>query len=184
MIDGGIHCSCWMDTEEHLQCRRERYRLKMDRKTPEEVERRRHRNWEYMPHEIRHWRAVITAEKRRLQKTRNVKVNTSTWNLVCVIIHSLTWTSYLSWQALLEYHWIISYVVKRSKWRYHRVGKFGKFTLFEHLAKESLMNRSANRLLIVSTNFSGFSLANHGQFTKFAKLPHYTVLHTNMLCQW
>ena len=32
------------------------------------------------------------------------------------------------------------------------------------------MNRSANRLLIVSTNLDGSSLANHGWFTKFAKL--------------
>ena len=40
--------------------------------------------------------------------------------------------------------------------------KFGESTLFEHLAKESLVNyRSANRLLIVFTNLDGFSLANH-----------------------
>ena len=38
------------------------------------------------------------------------------------------------------------------------------------------MNRSANRLLIVSTNLDGFSLVNHGQFVKFAKLFRYTVL--------
>ena len=51
--------------------------------------------------------------------------------------------------------------------------KVGELTLFEHLAKESLqINRSANRLLIVSTNLDGFSLANHGLF---AKLSHYTV---------
>ena len=47
-------------------------------------------------------------------------------------------------------------------------GKFGEVTLFEHLVKESLVkkvwqiNRSDNRLLIVSTNFDGFSLAKHG----------------------
>ena len=35
------------------------------------------------------------------------------------------------------------------------------------------INRSANRLLIVSTNLDGFSLANHGRFTKFANVsPH------------
>ena len=34
------------------------------------------------------------------------------------------------------------------------------------------INRSANRLLIVSTNLDGFSLVNHGQF---AKLSCYTV---------
>ena len=32
------------------------------------------------------------------------------------------------------------------------------------------INRSANRLLLVSTNLDGFNLANYGQFTKFAKL--------------
>ena len=32
------------------------------------------------------------------------------------------------------------------------------------------MNRSANRLSIVTTNLDGFSLANHGRFVKFAKL--------------
>ena len=37
------------------------------------------------------------------------------------------------------------------------------------------MNRSAKRLLIVSTNLNGFSLANHGQFIKFAKLSRYIV---------
>ena len=33
------------------------------------------------------------------------------------------------------------------------------------------INRSANRLSIVSTKLDGFSLANHGRFTKFANLP-------------
>ena len=57
-------------------------------------------------------------------------------------------------------------------------GKFGESTFIEHLAKESLVNfnRSANRLLIVITKLDGFSLANHGRFTKFAKLPCYTVI--------
>ena len=30
-------------------------------------------------------------------------------------------------------------------------------------------------LLIVSTNLEGFSLVNHGPFSKFAKLSHYMV---------
>ena len=39
------------------------------------------------------------------------------------------------------------------------------------------INRSANRLLIASTNLDGFRLVNHGQFTKFTKLsPHQTSL--------
>ena len=58
--------------------------------------------------------------------------------------------------------------------------KFGELTRLEHLAKESLANysiyRSANRLLIVSANLNGFSLANRGRFAKFAKLSRYTVL--------
>ena len=56
------------------------------------------------------------------------------------------------------------------------VGKYGKLTLFECLVKESWqINRLANKLLIVSTNLDYFSLANHRQFTKFAKLSRYTV---------
>ena len=34
------------------------------------------------------------------------------------------------------------------------------------------INRSANRLLIISTNLDGFSLANHGRFAKFANISH------------
>ena len=50
-------------------------------------------------------------------------------------------------------------------------GNFDELTHFEHLAKESLADyRSANRLLIVSTNLNGFNLANHGRFAKFTKL--------------
>ena len=50
-------------------------------------------------------------------------------------------------------------------------GKFGKLTLFKHSAKEvRQISRSADRLLIESSNWDGFSLANHGQFAKFAKL--------------
>ena len=42
-------------------------------------------------------------------------------------------------------------------------GKFGELTLFEHLAKKVWrLNRSAIRLLIVSTNLDGFNLVNHG----------------------
>ena len=40
--------------------------------------------------------------------------------------------------------------------------KFSEFTIFERLAKKVWqINRSANRLLIVSTNLDGFSLTNH-----------------------
>ena len=61
-------------------------------------------------------------------------------------------------------------------YNYHIAGKFGELTLFEPLVKESLqINRTANRLLIVSTNLNGFSLVNHGRFAKFAKLSRYTV---------
>ena len=49
--------------------------------------------------------------------------------------------------------------------------KYGESTLFEHLR----INRSANRLLIVTTNLDGFSVANHGRSAKFAKLSRYTV---------
>ena len=49
--------------------------------------------------------------------------------------------------------------------------KFGKVTLFEHLAKKfgDLIDQP-KWLLIVSSNLDDFSLANHGQFAKFTKL--------------
>ena len=54
---------------------------------------------------------------------------------------------------------------------------FGELTLFKHLAKKVWrINRSANRLLIVRTNWDNFSLVNHGRFTNFAKLSYYTVV--------
>ena len=62
-----------MDTEECLRCRREQYRLRRDRETLEEMERRRHRNQEYMQCQ----RAAMTAEQRRLERTRDVQVNMS-----------------------------------------------------------------------------------------------------------
>ena len=37
------------------------------------------------------------------------------------------------------------------------------------------IDRSVNRLLIISTNLDGFSLANHGRFAKFAKVSLRTV---------
>ena len=46
----------------------------------------------------------------------------------------------------------------------------------DYSAKVWQINRSANRLFILSTNLDGFNLANHGQFAKFAKVSHYTVL--------
>ena len=44
--------------------------------------------------------------------------------------------------------------------------------LFSSLWSKKVLriNRSANRLLIVSTNLDGFSLANHGRFAKVTKL--------------
>ena len=102
MIDGGVHCSCWMQMEECPQHRRGQYRLRRDRETPEKVDRRRHRNREY----LQCWRATMTAlEQSGLERTKNVQDNMSASDLMCILTHSLTWTSYLSWQALLKYHW-------------------------------------------------------------------------------
>ena len=63
-------------------------------------------------------------------------------------------------------------------------GKFGEVTLFEHLAKENLVkkvwqiNRSDNRLLIVSTNLDGFSLAKHGpNSSNFPAIRYYYRCH-------
>ena len=47
-------------------------------------------------------------------------------------------------------------------------GKFGEGKVWR-------INISANKLFIVSTNFDGFSLANYGRFTKFAKLSCHKV---------
>ena len=60
--------------EEHLEHRKEQYRLRRDRKTPEEAERRKHKNQEYMQRQ----RATMTAKQRRLVRTRNVQVNMPT----------------------------------------------------------------------------------------------------------
>ena len=55
---------------------------------------------------------------------------------------------------------------------------FGKFTLFKCLEeKVRRMNRSAEGLLIVTTNLDGFSLVNRRRFAKFVKLStHQTIL--------
>ena len=65
--------------------------------------------------------------------------------------------------------------IRIATW-YHIVGKFGELTLLSLWWKKVWrINRSANRLLIVSTNLDSFSLANHRRFTTFAKLsPHQT----------
>ena len=58
--------------------------------------------------------------------------------------------------------------------RYRIAGKFGweklwRICFSEHLAEKVWrMNRSANRLSIVTTNLDGFSLANHGRFAKLS----------------
>ena len=44
----------------------------------------------------------------------------------------------------------------------HTGGKFGKFTLFEHLAKTFGKLIDSQK---VFTNLDGFSLSNNGQFT-------------------
>ena len=58
---------------------------------------------------------------------------------------------------------------------------FGKFTLFEHMAKKfgELANKTLERLLFVNNNLDGFSLVNHGLY---AKLSHYAVHVAMLLC--
>ena len=63
-----------MDTEERPQYSREQYRLRKDRETPEEAERKRRRNQKCLQRP----RAVMAVEQRRLVRTRNVQVSTST----------------------------------------------------------------------------------------------------------
>ena len=100
MIDGGVHWLCWMDTEECLWCRREQYKLRRDRETPEEAEWRRPRNWEC----LRHQRAAIPVKQRRLV-IRNLQVSTLIWDLVCILAHSLTWTHIYH----DKHHWSITW---------------------------------------------------------------------------
>jgi len=48
--------------------------------------------------------------------------------------------------------------------------KFGEFTRFEHLAKKVWrMNRFSQKVINVSINLDGYSLANQGWFAKFTK---------------
>ena len=43
------------------------------------------------------------------------------------------------------------------------------------------MHRFSHKVIIISKNLDGFSLANHGQFAKFTKLSRYdTVQDTSM----
>ena len=55
---------------------------------------------------------------------------------------------------------------------------FGEFTVLKHLAEKVWqMNRSPKGLLIVTTNFDGFSLANRRRIAKLVKLStHQTFL--------
>ena len=48
---------------------------------------------------------------------------------------------------------------------------FGEFTPLKHLAEKVWrMNRPGKGLFVETTTLDGFSLANHRQFAKFAKL--------------
>ena len=60
----------------------------------------------------------------------------------------ITYGGKVWWEESLA-NWLVSSIWQKKVWR---------------------INRSANRLLIISTNLDGFSLANHGQFTKFTNV--------------
>ena len=81
----------------------------------------------------------------------------------CNIRHSVQWARSNKWETLQYSEGVASTVQRESlaNWLFSRIWwkKFGE----------------ATRLSIVSTKLDGFSLANHGQFTKFAKLSCYTV---------
>ena len=68
---------------------------------------------------------------------------------------------------------------------YHISGKFGRGKVWQIYFLQAFgkkvwqLNRSARRILIVSTNLDGFSLANHRLFTELfppIKLSHYMVV--------
>ena len=60
------------------------------------------------------------------------------------------------WRGKNLANWLVSSIWRKKIWR---------------------INRSTNRLFIVSTNLHSFSLANRGRFAKFAKLSRYTVIY-------
>ena len=57
------------------------------------------------------------------------------------------------------------------KRKYRIAGKFGKFTVMSvWRGKVWRMDRFSHKVILISKNLDGFSLANHGRFTKFTKL--------------
>ena len=79
-------------------------------------------------------------------------------------------TSYLLCSFPLIIDWcIISSILAIT---IYVAGKYGSHNVWQKWMDEKVwqMNRSAKRLLIVTTNLDGFSLANHWWFTKFTKL--------------
>jgi len=80
-------------------------------------------------------------------------------------------------EFLKEHIYIRSYVCTVQR-EYLAVITFGKFTCFEHLGKKVWrMNRFSQKVIIISRNLGGFSLANQGWFVKFTKLSvHQTFL--------
>jgi len=68
--------------------------------------------------------------------------------------------------------WTMIYLIGRKFGK----EKFGEFTCFEHLENVWQINRFSQKVIIVSRNLDGFSLANQW-FAKFAKLsPHQSFL--------
>ena len=72
---------------------------------------------------------------------------------------------------LLSYACRVSFIMHTVQ-QERLVGKSLAKIFFQSIWQKNVwpINRSAKRLLIVNTNLDGFSLANHEQFTKFAKL--------------
>ena len=59
-------------------------------------------------------------------------------------------------------------------WRRESLANFTVMSVWR--GKVWRMDGFSHKVIIISKNLDGFSLANHGRFTKFAKLSRYTVL--------
>ena len=94
----------------------------------------------------------------------------NTYDTICRVAHS-----HISVQSTVDHELTASLTTaQRESLAGKKVGRIYSFRAFGE--KVWRINRSAKRLLVVSTNLDGFSLANHGRFVKFATLSRYTVL--------
>ena len=89
--------------------------------------------------------------------------------LVVAVSEMPSWAKGKIKSKVVNYHYVLRWLPYSGKvWRGESLANW----LFSNIWRMNVwrINRSANRLSIVSTKLEGFSLANHGWFAKFAKL--------------